>query len=193
MNKHSRNKLIRLLNEAKDACKEEAKKIEKKYQSIIEKELNYRATNIIDRFYADYPDPHVYDRWGDLYNVFKVTVNDKVWEIKMSPNYMKYDHGVPNEYIYTLAFQYGYHGGAIDGEDHPAPGVPYYRTFPNYKTWSRPAEFADFSPFREMQEMCEKYIDEIVDEMQAEYEKNMNKYFDKLEQQIEKVFQQGGK
>ena len=48
-------------------------------------------------------------------------------------------HRVGNDYIYEYIFKQGYHGGAIDGPEHPAPGTPYWRTGFNFSEWGRPA------------------------------------------------------
>lgn len=187
MNLKSLKKLQRLLSQFGDKIDEQTNKIEYKYRKEGNKTINYIARSVIDEFYGKY-DPYYYDRWGDLYNVFKVTVNSKVWKIDYSPSFMKYKHDVSNEYIYMLSFEYGYHGGAWKGKDHPEPGVPYYRTFPTYKTWSRPAKFASFSPYTEIENRVNKYLDEVNIDMNNEFRESIFPYMKEIESQIKKTF-----
>lgn len=190
-------KLIRLIEEFPSIVKDRAQKNDYFYKKKAKQDMESIARRTIDLFYGDY-DPHKYDRWGDLYNAFKVTVNDKVWKIEYKSSFMKYPHRASNEYIFMLSFVSGYHGGAINGPDHPAPGtlygpnligqgIPYYRTFPYYKAWSRPAVKSE-SPYLKIEEDINKYFEDILVEMDDKFRAEITPYMDAISLQIQKTF-----
>lgn len=189
MNKNSYKKLTRLLSNFDSVVEDKAQKIEYSYIQKGKKDINQIARNVIDEFYESY-DPIYYadDRWGDLYNAYKVTVNNKVWKIEYGAQFMKYRHRASNEYIFELAFEWGYHGGAWNGPNHPEPGVPYYRKYPFYKQWSRPATFASFSPYRSIEEKVEKYFDNVDVSMNEEFKQSVLPYLEEIANQIKKTF-----
>ncbi len=187
MDKRSLKKLIKLLNNFPEILDEKSNEIMFHYMKKGKGDIEYIARSVIDRFYEDY-DPHKYNRWGDLYNVFKVTINQKVWKIDYSPKYMQYPHNVSNEYIYTWSFIMGYHGGAFDGPNHPQFGTPYYRTFPSYRDWSYPAERASFSPYAEIEERVKSYLVNVDDELNNDFRKMIEPYMLEITEQVKKTF-----
>lgn len=106
----------------------------------------------IDKFYKGYK-PLYYRRKKTLYSMYKITKGKKRVSWDFSGDYAPEVHRVSNEYIYNIAFEQGYHGGAnsIDSSKeeqwgkHPSPGTPYWRTpIPKpgntpWIKWSRPA------------------------------------------------------
>jgi hypothetical protein len=129
-NNNYRNTLIRIIDESK----EEAKKIFiTKYGHECEKALKMA----IEQFYDDYT-PKIYQRQGGLLDAYQINP-DGSFDFKSS--LISGDYSVGKDYIYTLAFEEGYHGGSKDGEGHPSPGTPLYKTpYPTYENWGRQAE-----------------------------------------------------
>ena len=117
----------------------EKQKIISKNLEIMKNDFESMIDNYITIFYDSY-NPRFYNRYGDLYNVYKITINKNNYSIDFDSSYMMYDHRVSNEYIYQNSFINGYHGGAISGIGHPDVGTPYYRKpFPNFTEWGREA------------------------------------------------------
>lgn len=197
MDKRALKKLSRLLNDFPKTVQDIAEKNDFKYQKKARKEMTQIARMAIDDFYDSY-DPHVYDRWGDLHNAYKVIVNDKVWKIDYNSKYMKHTHRASNEYIFLLSFMSGYHGGAINGPDHPAPGtlygpnllnqgIPYYRNYPYYDGWLRPAVKSE-SPFQKIEEGIGEYFNTVNDNMNNDFRQQVYPYMEEIRNQIKKTF-----
>ena len=198
MDKRSLKKLQRLLNDFPNKVQELAEKNDYIYQKKAKREMTQIARMAVDNFYDSYA-PHVYDRWGDLYNAFKVTVNNSIWKIDYKSNYMRYRHRVSNDYIFELSFIGGYHGGAVNGPNHPAPGslygpnligsgIPYYREFPYYKTWTIPAKKSE-SPYLIIEDKIGNYFDEVNTEMNKTFQNVVAPYMKEIKEQIIKTFQ----
>ena len=181
-------------------CKDEAEKFQtyliKKYTRQIYKDSYKIIKHEIKRFYFSYY-PHMYNRYHDLYNVFKITVDpDKgTFEIEFNYEFMKFDHreenspysfDAVNEYIYNNSFLEGYHGGHRQGENHPNPGVPYYRKYPSFTSWLRPAE-KTISPYKMIEVKINKKIKDIQVEMQNEYDNRMHQYLNRISSAISKI------
>ena len=186
---NSLNKLIRDLEKIENTANSAVEKIEKKYQKEVKNELEYIAVSAVEDFYDSY-DPDFYDRWGDLYNAFKVVVNDKTWEIQFGSKFMQYKHRATNEYIYNLAFQMGYHGGAWNGSSHPFPGQPWVKNYPygGGTVWIHPAARAKVSPYLKIRMEAKKYLREVPQKMQKEFEDTINPHMDALKEQVKKAF-----
>lgn len=82
--------------------------------------------------------PSSYERTESLLNVYDVQPLVGEINVHLSSDELG-GHRVGNNYIYEYMFKQGYHGGAIDGPEHPSPGTPYWRTGFNFSEWGRPA------------------------------------------------------
>ena len=161
---------------------EQAEKYVDKYEKFkldMVSDLDYICRTIVDDFYSDYmpkgSDPIYYVRKYDLYNAYKIIIDDDTWEVDEDWKYM-HEHGKWNEYIYDLSFVRGYHGGAISGDGHPDPGIPYWRNpFPTFNNWGRPAAVSQ-SPYYRMEEEANRYFEK----MDAEFEKTIMKPLEQI-------------
>ena len=162
--------------------------VEKKWDKKVYRKLKGIALDGVEAFYDDY-EPNKYRRLEDLLNAFKIVVNEDDWYIEMGPEFMKYPHAVGKalgdpekgkEYIYINSFVEGYHGGAIDGEDHPNPGEPWWKIHGldgRFTDWYMPAPQGP-SPYKYISEESQKYLDEADQQMVDEYEKLIKPYVD---------------
>lgn len=133
--KESLQKLLGVAQEFITALTTIKSRLDAKYNKRVKFNLELMVEHAVDAFYDSYA-PHMYDRQEDLYNAAKVIVNDEEWSIDLGPQYMKGSHKIGNDYIYVNSFTYGYHGGAIDGPDHPDPGTPWWKL---HGKWYLPA------------------------------------------------------
>lgn len=110
-----------------------------KYSVRAAKQLNKIARLEVWKWYKSYT-PYEYTRKRTLYYAFKITGENGIINIHFGPELMYPVHRVDKRdpsYIYENSFVLGFHGGAIDGPDHPQPGIPYWRTpAPDYPFWS---------------------------------------------------------
>ncbi|MBQ8947811.1 MAG: hypothetical protein IJ058_15275 [Lachnospiraceae bacterium] len=105
-----------------------------KYASGLEERLNEVGLEVVGRWYAEYPDPHVYRRKRSLYHAFRVERQGYSINVIFDSELMEdYGHRVSNEYIFENSFIRGFHGGADKISDdkvamgrppHPDPGSP---------------------------------------------------------------------
>lgn len=161
------------IQKAKKSFEEMNKKYPKKYAE----ELYLVGDNIITEWYSQY-DPIFYERSGSLYNAFKVNLNGVNYSVEFDSSFID-----GNELIFQNSFIEGYHGGAKSGENHPSPGIPYWRTpIPQFTEWGRPAK-RSFSPYIRMIQEMNKKIKEIDKEKQEEYDK----IIEKVEKKINKL------
>lgn len=171
------------LKAAIDALPKIEKQVNNEYKQRVKQGLEDIAEEAIDMFYESYS-PHMYHRTNDLYNTYKVIVTDDRWAIDLSPSFMDGSHRVSSEYIYNYMFKEGYHGGAIDGPEHPDPGVPWYRSGPtpfSFWWWARPAVQTE-SPYNKMVADYNNYIDEVIEERDNELVQRAQPYIDRVEQ-----------
>lgn len=155
---------IRKLKAEHNRTLNEFNKLAEKYSEDLNDELRMIAIRAIDGFYADYK-PRMYERYGDLYNTYKIDVNVEnysvVYDVDFSPEYMKY-HAENRDYIYEICFMEGWHGGAVSGEGHPDPGVPWWRlTFEQDKYsdgWYQEAKRYKKKPHDVIEKNMKKYI-----------------------------------
>ena len=98
-----------------------------------------------------------YERTESLLNVYDVKPLSGEINVNLSSDELG-GHRVGNDYIYEYIFKQGYHGGAIDGPEHPAPGTPYWRTGFNFSEWgiTAPKTTSDYM-------LIQKYISEKKD------------------------------
>lgn len=110
-------------------------KLTQKYHKRLKFNLELMIEHATDAFYDSYS-PKMYSRQEGLYKGAKAIVEWDDWSIDIGPEHMEtsYDAGV--DYVFWNSFQNGFHGGAVDGPDHPEPGTPWWRA---HGIWSRPA------------------------------------------------------
>ena len=169
MGKKSSAKLVKLIKKKLD----EIEKINDKYYKIGKSDLEYIARKTVDEFYDDY-EPLMYERYGDLYNAYKLTASKQPngmfsFEILYDWSFMHYTHRVSNEYIYENSFIYGWHGGARTGPNHPNSGEAWWREpSPYYTNWKSPASQSE--PVKEkIRTRLERHLSLLQIEMQKEY------------------------
>lgn len=96
----------------------------------------------INAFYGSYS-PKYYKRSYSLRYMIYGEINNNIFNVAVGnevPSYHGHHHVGDEEYIYINSFQHGYHGGAIDGPNHPSPGTPYWRKpYPQYTRWGHAA------------------------------------------------------
>lgn len=129
---------------------------------LIAKDISFIFKRSVDDFYASYTPKYYKHRTGSLYKIYNIEPTDDGIFISADIDEMGETHRVDDEYIFDIVYMQGYHGGANDGDDHPEPGTPYWRTPPPrkgikpYTKWGRPA-------------VQSKSIDEMVEERLEEY------------------------
>lgn len=136
---------------------------------IEEQELQTIFESAVNQYYGAYS-PKYYHRKKDFYDILETKVLDTGFEATMSSSNLS-GHRVSNEYIYLVMFKHGFHGGAWSGDEthfkeglkmtipHPSPGVPYWRTWPYFYYWSRPAFYSE-APFNAIVSMWNAWVDE---------------------------------
>ena len=143
-----------------DSVLKEWGKMVDKYNDRIVKDLNRIARLEVWKWYKSYS-PYEYTRQRTLYYAFKIVdKKNRMVSIRFGSSLMYPIHRVDQvdrDYIYENSFIRGFHGGAIDGPDHPNPGIPYWRTpKPDYPLWSYPAARSK-SPYDRINEAFDKY------------------------------------
>lgn len=180
--KKAQKDLIQIKNETPEKYKEELEEIGKE---------------VMADWYADY-DPFYdgisYDRTGNLKQAYKVTVEGSHYSVDFSPEYMDDVYMAKNEdgsysnphwltkYIYENSFIKGYHGGATDGPNHPRPGTPYYKEYPEFSIWTRPA-VRSFSPYA----MMNKRMKEKIAELDEERQEKVKKIIDRVDKSVSRL------
>ena len=142
------------------------KEFEKMSDSILDdfvKRGNKIGRLAVWKWYRSYS-PKYYERKKTLYYGFKIEREGYKMRLHFGPEEMYHVHFVDKidpTYIYENSFIGGYHGGAIDGENHPNPGIPYWRTPPpNYPYWSFPAKH-DESPYKRINAAIDDYAAKV--------------------------------
>lgn len=166
-----------------------------KYNNIVYDGLTKMAEDAVDKFYSYHSNTYDFNRMGDLYNAYKVVVNDDIWAMYLGDEYMKYDHHQSNEIIYNNAFVEGYHGGSWGKSDYfgftPPSGEPYYRGpggEGGFVFWTYKAAQEKKSPRDMIIEQDPKgYIDLQSQLAIEEYEDVVNKYIDKVYECIDSI------
>lgn len=150
-------------------------KLNLKYNKRVKFNLELILERAVDQFYESYG-PSIYRRKLDLYNAKKITVDDDTWEFETGAEYMKFGHRVPNDYIYVNSFEQGYHGGAIDGPNHPDPGTPWWKI---YGEWYMPATQGP-APDDLIGDEAQQYIDEQEQQYEDEWNRIVKPYYNKF-------------
>lgn len=145
------------------------------------KDLNKIGRLAVWEWYRSYR-PKIYHRKKTLYYGFKVTGEKGRIQISFGPEEMYHVHYVDKidpTYVFENSFMGGFHGGATYGENHPDPGVPYWRTPPpNYPYWSFPAAH-DVSPYLRINSAFDDYETKISNRLADKFEKRI--YFKLLQ------------
>ncbi len=155
-----------------------------KYNKRVKFNLELMVERAVDQFYESYT-PNIYDRKEGLYKAAKITVNDDEWNIDTGADYMKTSYRVGNEYIYVNSFEKGWHGGSIDGPEHPEPGVPWWKL---YGEWYKRATRGP-SPEELINEQDpQSYIDEQELEYDKEWGKIVEPYYEQFMQALNNFY-----
>ena len=153
---------------------------DKKYPIKYKKELERVAERTITQWYNSYLTPIVYDRAESLYHAYKIEIIGTDIHIDFDSSYMdEYVGRDVNSLIYENSFVSGYHGGASsgttkNGQSHPHPGIPYWKTpIPKFTNWGRPA-LRSFSPYYRIKNLMDQKIKEIDKEKDREWQKEID-------------------
>lgn len=147
--------------------------LNKKYNNRVRFNLELMGERAVDAFYESYS-PNMYSRQEGLYKAVKVIANDDEWSIDSGAEYMETDYKVGKDYVYVNSFEKGWHGGAIDGPDHPEPGIPWWKA---YGEWYRRATRGP-SPDQLLEEQNpQEYIDEQEEQWDKEWNKIVTPYY----------------
>lgn len=143
-------------------CLKEYDRLLQYYTDKTVSDLKDEYRSIISRWYAsiytDSADPHIYNRQRSLFKAFRVQAKNGNIDVEYDSDFMNgYSHRVSNDYIFENSFVKGYHGGADNGPEHPAPGIPYWKKWRDYSSWGRPATRSE-SPY----ELMEKQYNKIM-------------------------------
>ncbi len=153
--------LLKAQNRADQMNRENPKK--------LASELDEIARSVIARWYGSY-EPLIYRRQSGLYDVFRVQRNGTFIKVMFNADWISGSHRADNTTIYENSFKNGYHGGASQGDGHPEPGVPYWRTPVGiYSEWGHPA-YRSFSPFEQMREEMTQYAHTFKQDAQRKFE-----------------------
>ena len=146
-----------------------------KYSNKAVKQLNKIARLEVWRWYKSYS-PKKYNRKRTLYSAFKITGGNGKISIDLGPEEMYKIHFVDKQdpsYIYINSFVEGFHGGAIDGEGHPNPGIPYWRKpEPDYPYWGMPA-IRSSSPYDSIKNKFSDYEIRIRNNITKSFQKKI--------------------
>lgn len=137
------------------------KELQAELTAMVTKDIEKAVFRAVHQFYASYR-PDKYIRYGSLYNAYNLSFDNNKMTLEFGSEFMEKCHRVDKkdeDYIYEVMFKGGWHGGATSGtfygQEHPAPGIPYYVDGVNHK-WLRRAERMpeDESPYS----IIEKYF-----------------------------------
>lgn len=150
-----------------------------KYMKKIHDEFDLICQSEIDKFYSSYT-PKRYNRYGDLYNTYKILTNKYTGEfsVKFDSIYMKHPHRADSETIFINSFIEGYHGGAFCannyiGEPHPDGHTPYWKNpLSGYLSWLSPAIRSE-SPYENILHKLPIKEKELQAELEDDFEKTM--------------------
>lgn len=159
-----------------------AEQLNEKYNKRVKFNLELMLERAVDQFYESYT-PNMYSRQEGLYDAGKITANDSEWSIDTDDgyNYMSGSYDAGAEYVFVNSFLKGYHGGAIDGPEHPNPGQPWWKI---YDEWYKPATRGP-SPEKLLEaQNPDEYIQQQTDEYVDESLKKMQPYVDEFIEQI---------
>lgn len=137
INASNLNKAARKFRKLADSIETAEKKTNEEIPKKAAPEIENASRFAVEDWYMSF-NPEYYERTESLLNVYDVKPLSGEINVNLSSDELG-GHRVGNNYIYEYIFKQGYHGGAIDGPEHPAPGTPYWRTGFNFSEWGRPA------------------------------------------------------
>ena len=193
-------KSVQQTRTAMDNMKKENDKLTEKFIRKAKENLKYIATTAIDKFYEDY-EPHFYERTWELYNTYKITVTEDDWSIDFDSSWMGDTHRAEPEFIFENSFIRGWHGGGTSGDDHPEPGVPYWRwpdvtiyteyggkikAFSHESPWFTPA-LRSPSPYKEIVRKSNLYMDLEIAKYYEAYNRNVDKFQRQARWNLERI------
>lgn len=129
------NRIIAAQEELLQIIRIAVEKLDVKYNKRVKFNLELILERAVDQFYESYT-PNMYRRKEGLYKAGEVTATDDEWSLRTGAEFIEVDYPAGTDYVFWNSFQNGYHGGAVDGPEHPEPGVPWYKA---YGEWLRPA------------------------------------------------------
>ena len=100
-------------------------------------EIESASRFAVEDWYMSF-NPDYYERTESLLNVYDIQPQIGTINVHLRSDELG-GHRASNDYIYEYMFILGYHGGAISGPEHPAPGTPYWRTGLEFSKWGDPA------------------------------------------------------
>ena len=177
-------------------CKKFTEKLNLKYAKLMTKDIEYIIRSEVDRFYEDY-EPG-YDRYGSLYDIFKVNIDVDKQEmtVDIDYTYMKNfskgkERRLNNKGIFDITMQRGWHGGAIPKNENAKtfdnkpiqPNIPYWRTR-DHKNWWKPARIISGEP---PIERMEKQIKDYIEEKNKEFMDELTKYNDSFKKKLIRI------
>ena len=146
-----------------------------KYSVRAAKQMNKIARLEVWRWYSSYA-PREYNRKKTLYYAFKITGGNGIVNVHFGPEMMYPIHRVDkydSSYIFENSFMQGFHGGAINGSDHPNPGIPYWRRpAPDYPEWGWPAAH-NVSPYERINKAFDDYAKRTSKKLENEFKKKI--------------------
>lgn len=106
---------------------------------MLAPDIKSKVKEIFDEWVNNYYDsysPKYYTRTNGLKDAYICELYGDTLEFRSNASLLNGSHRVSNEYIYDHMFFEGWHGGAISGLNHPAPGELYWRTpYKEYTRW----------------------------------------------------------
>lgn len=147
-------------------------------REFYNKVIHFREV-AVSAFYRSYR-PKYYDRTYSLRYMIYPNIINNMFSFEIGPDVPIYTgwHRVNADYIYENTFKQGYHGGAINGPEHPRPGVPTWRwPYPEYTRWGRKA-LKGPSIYNIFMELWNNYItgDQLATLFQKAIQEAINKY-----------------
>lgn len=147
------------------------------YAKEFKEEYEMKASDIVTTWYDDY-DPHLYDRYGDLYNIYKVEANEKSIIVYIGPDTMEFNHHQSNDLVYEVTAEKGYHGGSWSKK---RSSIKYREPPGIYSRWKKRVAVKGFSLEEDLVEavqeignrICKKY-QQIIDEALVELRNRIN-------------------
>lgn len=161
------------IRDAMNALRSIDDELNAKYNPKVERKLKYIGNDAVTQFYDSY-EPRIYDRSESLFKAYKPIVNEDEWALDVDASYIPSSyHGEKNDYIFQNSFLEGFHGGDRNGDNHPNPGEPWWKTpYPIFDHWYIPAAKGP-APMG----IIEKEVAECINEMSDAFNKDKLKKF----------------
>lgn len=168
--------------EAAAAYKIVKTRIRQKYNKRVKFGLELIAEHAVTDFYDSYS-PHKYKRQEGLLTAYQIIADDDEWSIDTGSQYMTSEYRVDKDYIYENSFMRGWHGGAIDGPEHPNPETPWWKL---HGEWYKPAKPGP-APIKYIDAEASKFLEEMEEAYGNEGASFIEQYIDKAESIIDSI------